>query len=75
MIKKDTRYSDTENTKMLNFFTDRVDPPVNWLCSVCFFLWYLNVNLASDIDVLFDVHRAHSFEFVQGRLYPVSEEI
>ena len=28
MIKKDTRYSDTENTKMLNFFTDRVDPPL-----------------------------------------------
>ena len=28
MIKKDTRYSDTENTKMLNFFTDRVEPPL-----------------------------------------------
>ena len=31
MIKKDTRYSDTENTKMLNFFTDRVEPPLK-LC-------------------------------------------
>ena len=28
MIKKDTRYSDTENPKMLNFFTDRVEPPL-----------------------------------------------
>ena len=29
MIEKDTRYSGTENTKMLNFFTDRVEPPLN----------------------------------------------
>ena len=30
MIKKDTRYLDTELPKILNFFTDRVEPPLKY---------------------------------------------